>query len=373
MQVCTTHESLTGPQFRQLLKNYAHYFVVALIGLSTSSSLMVAQDSVLPATPASAAAIVQAGAINDESGWTPSGSSALAYWYGPNYRTPFVTNSGTNQAADIPRNSLEYSRLDLWTFGSNLTDVMVNQSGIVEPASGGGVGATEVYVTMRTNVGLDEVTRSKAFARGPLRDISIEVGANLETKNSSFAPAERTIYFGPKIQLAVPKGYFDVGLHLRKEWDHEGVLGKSEDYDPDFNIEAGWMVPFGIGEARLGYSGFAEYNTKKGTDSFGVETVPEFLVRNYVSLDVGALLYHKPQIVDLDCGFWYWHNEYGKPASDPGAGQMTPMFGITFHLNGVRARQGQAAASTGGRKTGQPVLEVLRAKGADKVDASREQ
>jgi hypothetical protein len=172
---------------------------------------------------------------------------------------------------------------------------------------------------------------------GPLRDVAIEVGANLETKNSSFAPAERTIYFGPNLQFAVPRGYFNVGLHLRKEWNHEGVLGKAENYDPDFNIEPTWMLPFTIGKMHLAYSGFAEYNTQKGTDSFGTRSAAEFLLRNVMTADVGGLLFGRSQLVELNGGFWYWHNEYGKPSFEPGTEQMTPIIGLSFHLDGGRA------------------------------------
>jgi len=171
---------------------------------------------------------------------------------------------------------------------------------------------------------------------GPLNNIAIEAGANLEAKNSSFAPAERTIYLGPKLQMALSKGYFNVGLHVRKEWNHEGVLGKSENYHPDFNIEPTWMLPFTIGKLHMAYSGFADYNTPKGTDSFGTKTVSEFLIRSFVSIDIGAMLFHRSQFVDLRGGVWYWHNEYGKPSSIPGAAQTTPIVGLAFHLDGGR-------------------------------------
>jgi hypothetical protein len=174
-----------------------------------------------------------------------------------------------------------------------------------------------------------------------LRDLAIEVGANLETKNSSFAPSERTVYFGPNLQFATPRGYFNVGLHLRKEWNHEGVLGRAEHYDPDLNIEPTWMLPFAIGKLHFAYSGFADYNTRKGKDSFGSQTAGEFLLRNAVTVDIGALLFKRQQLLDLSGGFWYWHNEYGKPSSDPGAEQMTPMTGVIFHLDGGRASHGK--------------------------------
>lgn len=219
-----------------------------------------------------------------------------------------------------------------------------------EPASGGGRGATEAYVTLRSNIGLNQSTGTRAFQKGPISNIAIETGANLETKNSSFAPSERTIYFGPNLQIAVPRGYFNVGVHMRKEWNHEGVLGKSEDYDPDLNIEPTWMLPFTIGKVHVAYTGFADYNIQKGKDSFGSKTVGEFLLRNVVTLDVGALLFGRARLVNLDGGFWYWRNEYGKPSSDLGAEQMTPIFGLAFHLDGGPSKSSEVIRSAGKMK-----------------------
>ena len=192
------------------------------------------------------------------------GSVVLAYWYGPDYHTPFVLNPNTGKAASIARNSIEFTSVGSWGVLTNFADVMVNLSNMAEPANGGGSGATEAYVILRPAIDLNELGHSDTFKKGVLRDITFEMGANLETKNSSFAPSEKTIYIGPKLVFATPKGFFNVGLHFRKEWNHEGVLGKSESYDPDFNLEPTWLLPFKVGKAHFAFSGFAEYNTPKG-------------------------------------------------------------------------------------------------------------
>jgi hypothetical protein len=314
-------------------------FLFGILFLITAAGQAAhAQDSSSQELPSTLAAMaIEPVAVAPQSSHRPSNSDIVAHWYGPNYRTPFVLEPDSAHAADIERNAIEYTHLGFWALGSNFADVMVSKSSMDEPASGGGSGATEAYLILRSNIGLNEATGTNAFRKGPMRNLSIELGANLETKNSSFAPAEKTIYFGPNLQFAVPRGYFNVGLHLRKEWNHEGVLGKSEDYDPDFSIEPTWMFPFTIGAVHLAYTGFADYNTQKGDDSFGNQTVGEFLLRNAVTVDVGAMLFKRAQLLDVSGGFWYWHNEYGKPSSDPGAEQMTPMIGLAFHLDGGRA------------------------------------
>ena len=116
------------------------------------------------------------------------------------------------------------SSIRTWERGaslSNFADVMVNMSNLAEPANGGGSGATETYFILRPGIDLNELSHSRVFHKGPLRDVVFEFGANLETKNSSYAPSEKTIYIGPKLEFALPKGFFNVGLHFRKEWNHE--------------------------------------------------------------------------------------------------------------------------------------------------------
>jgi hypothetical protein len=316
---------------------YRLYSVWLALFAAIGASPLAAQDSgQAPRAPAATAV----GPTDGMPGPVQRQSSdVVSYWFGPYYRTPFVVKPGTGEAADIQRNSVEYSHAGSWGMVSNFADVMVNMSDMAEPAASGGSGATEAYAILRSNVVLNEATDSKAFHKGPLRDLSIEVGANLETKNSSYAPSEKTIYLGPNLQFALSRGFLNVGLHLRKEWNHEGVLGKSESYDPGFNIEPTWILPFAIGKAHLAFSGFADYNTPKGKDSFGTPTVGEFLIRSAVAVDVGGMLLGKPRLLDLSGGLWYWKNMYGKPASAPGTEQMTPIIGMALHLDGFRTRR----------------------------------
>ncbi len=141
-----------------------------------------------------------------------------------------MLNPNTGKAASIARNSIEFTNVGAWGVLTNFADVMVNLSNMAEPATGGGSGATEAYVILRPAIDLNELGHSDTFKKGALRDITFEMGANLETKNTSYAPSEKTIYIGPKLVFAMPKGFLNVGLHFRKEWNHEGVLGKSELY-----------------------------------------------------------------------------------------------------------------------------------------------
>jgi hypothetical protein len=152
------------------------------------------------------------------------------------------------------------------------------------------------------------------------------------TKNSVYGPAERSIYVGPNFQIAARRVYGNIGIHARKEWNKQEITGQADHYNWDVNIEPTWMVPFSAGKVHFVYSGIAELNTAKGADSFGKPTVNEFMTRNSVTVDVGALLFHQPELLTANAGVRCWHNEFGKPSSDPGGEEMAPIFGVSLHL-----------------------------------------
>ena len=264
----------------------------------------------------------------------PPATNTVSYWFGPAYKTVFVTAPNSSEGASIARNTVEFQHTSFWKLGSNFADVYVNRSSSAELTAGNS-GATEVYGIFRSKFGLNELTATHKFQFGPVRDIALEAGANLETKNSAYGPAERTIYAGPNVQLKVPHGFFDIGFHVRKEWNKEEILHKAENYTPSFNIEPSWMFPINAGKIHLAYNGCADYNTQKGTDSFGNSTVDEFMLRSYVTVDIGTLIFHQPERLLANGGFWYWHNEFGKPSSDPGGEEMTPIFGVSYRIGGI--------------------------------------
>jgi nucleoside-specific outer membrane channel protein Tsx len=257
----------------------------------------------------------------------------LMYVYGPAYRNPFTVTPSQPDGADISRSAIEFKHVDAWKYGHNLVEIVIKKASEVEPAAGGGEGAMGLYAILRSDVGINRIAGEPLVALGPLRDVAIQAGANLETKNSDYAPQERTLYFGPNLQFRVGRGFVNVALQLRKEWNHNGHLGVSESYEVDFNIEPVWHVPFRMGGASLAFDGFAAFNTPKGKDAAGRDTKAEIIARPLMKLDLGALTGWKPRVLELGVGFEYWRNMFGKDADKvPGAEQFTPVFALAVHL-----------------------------------------
>ena len=178
---------------------------------------------------------------------------------------------------------------------------------------------------------------------GALRDVDLQAGADLQTKNTAFAPSERTLFLGPRLLFVVRDGYVNIGLHARQEWNHNGVLGTSENYDWGFNIEPSWSFPFRIGRMRIAFDGYADYNTAKGRDASGRPTAPEFLVRPQLTFDLGSALGHAPHAVQLGVGVEHWRNIFGKDSNAvPGADQTTLVLSLAVHWGGHRAPETDA-------------------------------
>ena len=257
----------------------------------------------------------------------------VMYVYGPGFRNPFTTTPEQPGGADIARHAIEFKHIDAWKYGHNLVEVMLKQSSDVEPAAGGGSGAVGFYAIFRSGVGINRLAGRPVIRLGPLRDIDLQVGLNLETKNSEFAPAERTLYVGPNFQFRVGQGFVNVGLHLRKEWNHNGDLGMAESYDVNLNIEPVWHLPFTLGKARFAFDGFADFNTAKGEDVGGRGTRPEFITRPMLKLDISPLVGRKAHLLEVGVGFQFWRNMFGKNADRvPGANEFTPVVALAVHL-----------------------------------------
>jgi hypothetical protein len=304
-----------------------------------SAAQSTAQSAAAHGSPASAApSTVAPEAPGDAFKLPLFVNDALAYVFGPDYRAPFIASAAQPGGADIARSAVEFGHVDAWKYGHNLIEISLRKSAAVEPAAGGASGATEFYSIFRSGIGINRITGSPIIRLGPLRDIDLQAGADLQTKNTAFAPAERTLYLGPRFLFILGDGFVNVGVHARKEWNHNGILGRSEDYAVGLDVEPAWSFPFHIGHTSFVFDGFADYNSPKGKDATGAATRTEFLLRSQLKIDLGTALGLRPGTLQFGVGFERWHNLFGKDAGVvPGADQTTPVLSLIVHWGGRRA------------------------------------
>lgn len=227
----------------------------------------------------------------------------LGYRTGSAYREPGL--DGT-----LRKHILTLGHASGWSGGSNFFNVDMLQSEARDAAQGGRSGASEIYVAYRTSFALGRLTGRNLSFPG-VKDVSLTAGFDWNSKNTAFAPKKRLLVLGPTFHLAVPRGFFNVGLQACQERNYNGIVRKEVAFDTTWQIALAWSFPFKVGDLPMTFSGFANQVGAKGRDGFGAETRPETLADLALLADLG-----KGGRLQAGLGLQYWNNKFGGANSD---------------------------------------------------------
>ncbi len=242
------------------------------------------------------------------------------YRVGDKFREP---GSGTT---DIHKNILSLTHVSGYKYGSNFFMADFLMSDDKDPAVGGGGGAQEVYAVYRHQLSMGAVS-GNSLAFGPIKNIAITAGFDLNSKNDAFGSRVRKFVIGPTFKFDVP-GFFDASLLYRTEQNHNGIVGNSVTFDPTYGINLAWGIPLKSINSKI--DGFLDYIGPKGKDGFGFETKAETLARIYLMYDIGSLA-GKPSTFYAGIGYEYWNNKFGGNPSNFGK-TSAPMLALEAHF-----------------------------------------
>ena len=260
--------------------------------------------------------------------------------YGPSFAEPGIAQSNhPKDGAPIDKVILNFTHFDAHEYWTNFFSIDILQSNDRDPRNnepgnqnGNYLGATEFYAVYRGNLSGNAMAGNNNFAFGPVKDITLEIGGDINHKNTTFNPQKKLIVIGPNVQFDVP-GFFNVGFHLHKEWNYNGIVGKNVDFNPTFQLEPTWLIPLLFTNQPIVFEGFADLNLPKGKDGFGAQTVTELLIHFDFALDVGKVTMDKPNILEAFVGFEYWLNKFGNNNADvPGSVAYSPVVGFRVHF-----------------------------------------
>ena len=156
-------------------------------------------------TLAAAGALLAMPAAGQAATWS---DTFVGYRYGSDFREPTNTK-------DVDKHVLQFTHASGYSVGQNFVNLDVLQSDKADPASGGASGATEFYLTYRHQVHLGKAF-DRSFAFGPVKEVAVTAGFDLNTKNTAFSPRKRLVVLGPTLKFDVP-GFLDVSLLVGKE------------------------------------------------------------------------------------------------------------------------------------------------------------
>ncbi|MGE8547605.1 hypothetical protein [Alcaligenes sp. Marseille-Q7550] len=259
----------------------------------------------------------------------------LGYRYSSAYTEPMNDR-------DIEKHILSLTHVSGYSLGQNFFNLDILQSDRHDPSNGSkNNGATEFYATYRHQLSLGKVF-DKNLAFGPVKDVALTAGFDLNTKNTAFAPRKRLLVVGPTFKFDVPKGFVDLSLLYGKEWNHCGLGAPAcpqskISFDPQFMASLTWNIPFDAGALPLKFQGFANYNGPKGEDYAGISTKSEVLVRTSLMADVGKLAFDKKNTLWVGVGYEYWYNKFGNRYMangdlKPGIKTSAPTIQVEWHF-----------------------------------------
>lgn len=253
---------------------------------------------------AAIAALLLAAPVTQATTWS---DTFVGYRYGADFREP-------NNSSDVRKNSLQLAHANGYALGQNFLSLTVLQSDGKDPANGSTDGATEYYGLYRHQLYLGKLfDRSLAF--GPVKEVALTTGFDLNTKDTRLAPRKRLLVAGPTLKFDVP-GFLDVSLLAAKEWNHCGLGAPAcpqgdVAFDTQWMLHAAWSIPGRLGSVPLKFQGTFTYNSKKGKDYANLDSAPETVARPALMVDVGQLLGNRKDGLLMGVGYEYWHNKFG--------------------------------------------------------------
>lgn len=255
--------------------------------------------------------------------------TSAEYKYGPNYREPAIRGM-------VPKHILTLTYVDGGKMWSNFVNLDLLFSADNDPTGSQGKHgnqAVELYGLYRGDLSLNSAFGTKAFTLNPLlRDVSLQIGFDANTKNNEFASSKKLLVFGPNFQFNVP-GFLNIALHVAREWNNNGIVDKPVNFDTTFEAEAVWAIPLAFTGLPLKFQGFFNVVAPKGRDGFGANTKTEVLTEPRLTLDIGALAFDKPNKLDVSLGYQYWLNKFGNNHETvPGALASTVFVAARYHF-----------------------------------------
>ncbi len=258
-----------------------------------------------------------------------------------------ATNPG---AGYTPKHVGTFSHFDVWAYGTNFLNIdWLKATSSATPSNPCGItantqcqGYTEIYGFVRSTLGWNQLTNSKMFAWGPLKNISWAFGADGNADNTALGSAKRSVQGGIQLDFATPyNGNLSLSGFAYKEWQHDGfavAFGGPINPTGDVDLRTTWGVgmnytqPLGFLPAYipLTYKAIAGAKGPKGTGEpapLGTNRTTEIFTQQTLDLDVGKMVTGKANMFSMWVGYRLWKNKFGLQDAPLGS---PPLLGLQF-------------------------------------------
>jgi nucleoside-specific outer membrane channel protein Tsx len=257
--------------------------------------------------------------------------NSVSYTYGNRFAEPGI-------ARDVSKHIVEFVHVNGYSLGNNMLRAKVMRSDKADPAESGDKGATEVYLVYRHLLSLGALT-GESFEFGPVKDVGLTAGIDLNTKDNAFGPRKRLLVLGPTLRFDVPpRSMLNLSLLLANEHNECNLPpcrapGAKQEFTFDNYpiVHLAWRFPLRVADLDTRFEGFALKGFRRGDDYLGNAWGHETLVRAAWLVDVGAALDQRPGSLFAGVGYEFWRNKYGA-SGVPGTDQNAPTLQLKWHF-----------------------------------------
>jgi|GEM_PF-467388 len=312
-----------------------------------------------------------------------SADNRLTYGVLPTATSPGETDRTLKQV-------YAFSHRDVWAYGTNSVYAELLKSDHRDPSSpctatynpSFGMstpcaGNLDTNIALRSTLGWNEIFNTRAFAAGPLKNISFEAGVDGRVNTSYQSAGKVAALAGLQFAFALPyNGYLNIAPLYYQEWNHSsyaysnnagntpsgiGIFGNPPYYglmppgftgtpdgnlhfNPTWALEVGYGMELGFLPESMRYfsiSGNLGVYGPKGNGAYGPYTLPSTMdtateikaepIR--LTFDVSKALFGEKYsgFVETFVAYRYWKNKYGYDSGNPANS-------VCFFANGVSNR-----------------------------------
>lgn len=202
----------------------------------------------------------------------------------------------------VAKDVMNFTHVSGDNLGSNFFTIDLLKSNNVDPSNAGPGGAQEWYGFYKRSFSLSALTGNKG-GYGMAKDLSLVARFDAGAKNTTFAPAPRKVRLGVSAAMPVTAGFWDIGVEVMKESNHNGITGKDVSFSSAAVLTSAWSVAMGPGS----FTGFFDIVGPKGKDGFNEATKTETLLRALYMVDVAG----PKSGFKAGAGIEYWNNKFG--------------------------------------------------------------
>ena len=257
-----------------------------------------------------------------------SASANAANWSDDSVGLRYVSDqSEPGVSHKVAKDVMSFTHVSGDNLGTNFFTIDLLKSNSVDPSNAGPGGAQEWYGFYKRTFSLSALTGNKG-GYGIAKDLSLVGRFDAGAKNTTFAPAPRKVRLGLSAAMPVSAGFWDIGVEVMKESNHNGIVGKDVSFKSAPVLTSAWSVAMGPGS----FTGFFDIVGPKGKDGFGDATRTETLARALYMFDIAG----PKSGFKAGVGMEYWNNKFGcdnaKSFKKDSCTATTPVLVLEYHM-----------------------------------------